>query len=524
VISVRIVGAGRAGSSLTAALEAAGWEVDLVGRDADLANAGVGVDLVVIATPDAAVADVARRIDPQEGTVVAHLAGALGLAVLEPHARRAALHPLVAMPDTDVGARRLREGAWFAVAGDPLARQVVDALGGRWFAVADADRVRYHAAAVIASNHLVALLGQVERVAAGVGVPLEAYLDLVRLTVDNVAELGPAAALTGPAARGDWETIRAHLDALEPSEREAYDALARAARRLVAGHAGGMEVHEGIEPFRRALDRARREGATVGLVPTMGYLHEGHLALMKRSVADGDVTVVTIFVNPLQFGAGEDLESYPRDLPGDLAGCESAGVKHVLVPAVEEMYPEPAATSVRVDELASTLEGAARPTHFAGVATVVAKLFNIAGPCRAYFGEKDYQQLAVIRRMVADLSFPVEVIGCPTVREPDGLAMSSRNAYLAPAEREAAPVLHRALQAGAASILAGERDADRVRDLMAGVIAAEPLARLDYAEVVDPHTLEPLTTLAPGSDARLLVAARLGIPRLLDNLGLRVPG
>jgi len=232
--TLRVVGPGRAGGSLAGALGAAGWRVERpVRRGDDLAGAAAGVDLLVIATPDAAIAEVAAAVAPGDA-VVAHLAGSLGLDVLAPHERRAAVHPLVSLPNVDVGAERLRDGAWFAVAGEPIASEVVADLGGHAFAVADADRAAYHAAACIASNHLVALLGQVERVAATAGVPLEAYLDLVRGTVDNVAALGPAAALTGPAARGDWATIDRHLAALDPSERPAYEALMRAARRLVA--------------------------------------------------------------------------------------------------------------------------------------------------------------------------------------------------------------------------------------------------------------------------------------------------
>jgi pantoate--beta-alanine ligase len=284
-----------------------------------------------------------------------------------------------------------------------------------------------------------------------------------------------------------------------------------------------VEVHETIDRFRAVMEGARQGGALVGVVPTMGYLHDGHLSLMHRSVEECDVTAATIFVNPLQFAAGEDLDSYPRDLPGDLARCEAAGVDHVFAPPLDEMYPEPSLTTVVVGDLSRTMEGAARPTHFAGVATVVAKLFNIAGPCRSYFGEKDYQQLVVIRRMVTDLDFAVVVVGCPIVRESDGLAMSSRNVYLTPAERDAAPVLYRALRAGVASVLAGERQAGKVRALVAGVIEAEPLVRLDYAEVVDACTLGALDELVPGSEIRLLVAARLGTPRLLDNLGVHVP-
>jgi predicted short-subunit dehydrogenase-like oxidoreductase (DUF2520 family) len=251
--SLRVVGPGRAGSSLAAALAAAGWQVlDPVRHGDDVSGAARGVDLLVIATPDAAVAPVAAAVEPVGSTTVAHLAGSLGLDVLAPHARRAALHPLVSLPDAAVGARRLAAGAWFAVAGDPpgalaLVEQVVADLGGRSFAVADADRARYHAAAAIASNHLVALLGQVQRVAGGAGVPLEAYLDLVRATLDNVAELGPHAALTGPVARGDWDTVERHRAALPADELVAYDAMVAAARRLVddgappAPGAGGTE-------------------------------------------------------------------------------------------------------------------------------------------------------------------------------------------------------------------------------------------------------------------------------------------
>jgi len=236
---LRIIGPGRAGRALALALAQVGWRVEpLLGRTDDIVGAAAGADLVVIATPDAVIAEVAAAIEPvDEGAVVAHLAGSLGLDVLGRHARRAAVHPLVALPTPELGAERLVGGAWFAVAGDPMARRVVDDLGGRAFEVADDDRAAYHAAAVIASNHVVALLGQAERVAAPVGVPLEAYLDLVRATIDNVAELGPAAALTGPAARGDWATIDRHLAALDPSERDGYRAMVDLARRLVElGH------------------------------------------------------------------------------------------------------------------------------------------------------------------------------------------------------------------------------------------------------------------------------------------------
>ncbi len=282
-----------------------------------------------------------------------------------------------------------------------------------------------------------------------------------------------------------------------------------------------MKVVTTAAELRAELDAARHAGGRVGLVPTMGYLHDGHVSLMERSVGDNDLTATTIFVNPLQFGANEDLGAYPRDLEGDTARCEAAGVAVLFTPSVDEMYPEPVRTTVSVSGITETMEGASRPTHFAGVATVVAKLFALASPCRAYFGEKDFQQLAVVRKMALDLSFPVVVVGCPTVREPDGLAMSSRNAYLGPDERAAAPVLHRALQAGADAIRAGERDPAAACSLMAGLIAAEPLAELDYVAVVDAATLEPVDPLA--GELRLLTAARFGRARLLDNLGVSAP-
>ena len=218
---------------MSCALAAAGWRVEApLRRGDDLAHAAAGVDLLIIATPDAAVVDVAAAVEPVADTVVAHLAGSLDLDVLGVHRRRASIHPLVSLPDPEVGASRL-QGAWFALAGDPFARTVVEALGGQWFTVADEDRAAYHAAACIASNHLVALLGQAERVGAAVGVPREAFLDLVRATVENVAALGPARALTGPAARGDVETLERHRAALDPSELAAYDAMVSLARRLV---------------------------------------------------------------------------------------------------------------------------------------------------------------------------------------------------------------------------------------------------------------------------------------------------
>ena len=269
------------------------------------------------------------------------------------------------------------------------------------------------------------------------------------------------------------------------------------------------------------LDLRRAEGRTVGFVPTMGYLHDGHGSLMRAASSTNDVTVASIFVNPLQFGEGEDLDAYPRDLERDRDVAAANGVDLLFTPAVDEMYPDgPVLTSVSVGGLSEAWDGESRPTHFAGMATVVTKLFNIAGPCRAYFGEKDYQQLAIIRRMVADLSIPVEVVGCPIVREADGLAMSSRNVYLDPDQRAAAVVLRRALDAGVAAIEAGERGTATIDRTMADVVAAEPLAELDYAAAVDADTLIQRVEL--DGRVRLLIAARVGSTRLIDNRGVDV--
>jgi pantoate--beta-alanine ligase len=257
-------------------------------------------------------------------------------------------------------------------------------------------------------------------------------------------------------------------------------------------------------------------GTTVGFVPTMGYLHAGHLSLVRLARAAHARVVVSIFVNPLQFGPSEDLAAYPRDEARDLALLEMSGVDAVFMPSATAMYPPDFATNVTVSgAVTERLEGARRPGHFAGVATVVTKLFGIVRPTHAYFGQKDAQQVAVVRRFVADLALPVEIVVGPIIREPDGVALSSRNVYLTPPERAAATVLHRALRAGRAVSDAGERDAEAVRATMRAVIATEPLATLDYVDVVDPASFAPRDTMGPG--ALLLLVAQVGKPRLLDN-------
>jgi pantoate--beta-alanine ligase len=276
-----------------------------------------------------------------------------------------------------------------------------------------------------------------------------------------------------------------------------------------------------ITEVRAATDAARAAGGSVGLVPTMGYFHAGHRSLMTAAASAHDLVVVSSFVNPTQFGPNEDLAAYPRDPDADDATAEAAGVDLMFRPDVAVMYPDgPPRTTVHVAGLTEGMCGAARPTHFDGVTTVVAKLFSIVGPAHAYFGRKDFQQLAVVRRMTRDLDLPVTVVGCPLIREADGLAMSSRNVYLAPEERAAAPTLHAALVAGADAVRDGQRDAATVVARVRDRVAAEPLLELEYCEVHDADSLEPLSTL----DGAFVVAlaARVGRARLIDNVVIEI--
>ena len=283
-----------------------------------------------------------------------------------------------------------------------------------------------------------------------------------------------------------------------------------------------MDVIRGREPFRDACEDGRLAGRTVGFVPTMGFLHEGHLSLVRRARRDDDLVAVSIFVNPLQFGPAEDLAAYPRDPDRDLKLLEAEGVDLVFLPEAEEMYPdgEPQVT-VDPGPLGEVLEGASRPGHFRGVCTVVAKLLGLVGPCRAYVGEKDAQQVAVIRRMVEDLDLPVSVVVGETVREPDGLALSSRNSYLSEEERRAARCLSQALASAARAVEGGERDAAVLKAEMARRIGAEALAALDYVAVVDDRTFREVERV--GGPSRALVAARIGSTRLIDTMRLPVP-
>ena len=276
-----------------------------------------------------------------------------------------------------------------------------------------------------------------------------------------------------------------------------------------------MQVVSTISALREALAPLRRAGKSVGLVPTMGYLHDGHMQLVARARGENDVVVTSLFVNPLQFGAKEDLAKYPRDLERDSAMLREGRVDFLFAPGVSDMYPRKIETVVDVPTLGRQLEGEVRPGHFSGVATVVTKLFNIVGPDRAYFGEKDYQQLQIIRRMVEDLNEPVTVVGVPTIRDRDGLALSSRNVYLSKEERAAAAIVPRALEEAQRLLDAGLRDPAAMEQQVADFIATEALARPEVVAVRDPHTLERMDTIdrAP----LLLLFVSFGTTRLLDN-------
>jgi len=276
-----------------------------------------------------------------------------------------------------------------------------------------------------------------------------------------------------------------------------------------------MIISGSVQETREVIGNWKKRGFSVGLVPTMGYLHPGHISLIERARKENDMVVVSIFVNPIQFGPNEDLDKYPRDMAHDREVCEKAGAELIFAPEPSEMYPSENLVFVDIKELGNGLCGAKRPGHFRGVCTVVSKLFNIVLPDRAYFGEKDAQQLAIIRRMVKDLNFGTEIVSCPIVREPDGLAMSSRNLYLSPEERKAALSLSRSLSAAKELMRKGEKDAVKIREAIVAGISAEPLVKIDYAEIVDSADLSPVEKI----EKPVLAAAAVyfGKTRLIDN-------
>ena len=276
-----------------------------------------------------------------------------------------------------------------------------------------------------------------------------------------------------------------------------------------------MNISGSINEVRQIVKKWRKEGLTVGLVPTMGYLHEGHKSLIDKAVKENDRVVVSVFVNPIQFGPTEDLASYPRDLERDAKLCEEAGANLIFHPEKEEMYFDDFSSFVEVQGVSKGLCGRSRPIHFRGVCTVVTKLFNIVKPDRAYFGQKDAQQLAVVKRMVRDLNMDIEIVGCPIIREEDGLAKSSRNTYLSAEERKAAVILSKSLKLGKEAIEKGERDSKKIIDIITNNINTEKLAKIDYVEIVDPLSIENIDKIE--NSALVAMAVYIGKTRLIDN-------
>lgn len=535
-----IVGQGRLGRALIAELSDAGihvegerWEVaGPFGRGYD----GAQADAVLLCVPDGEIAAAARLIT--RGRLVGHCSGASGLDGLAPH-ERFSFHPLLPV----IPGQTEFAGAGAAIAGTSaravaLAEALAQALGMRTVEVAEADRPAYHAAASIASNFLITLEAAAEQVAATAGVSRELLGPLVRGTVENWVALGPERALTGPVARGDDATIAAHRAAVAeraPQLLNLFDELLAATRALAHGIAHEPEadtaertrrcaevrVLRTVPELRHALAEARRGGRSVGLVPTMGAFHPGHLSLMRRARAECDVVVVSLFVNPTQFNDPADLAAYPRDERQDVALAHEAGVDIIFAPAPSDLYPDGFATVVSVPGLGEVLEGAHRGAgHFTGVATIVAKLLNIVAPDIAYFGQKDAQQSLVIRRLVDDLNIPVRIEICPTVRAPDGLALSSRNARLSAPDRERAAALYRSLRTAEEAIRAGVREPAAViatarRELSAGGVEPE------YFALVDPDSFMRADSLE--DDVLAVVAASIRGTRLIDNHLIHVP-
>ena len=537
-----VVGAGRLGTALAAALRSAGIEVaGPLGREAALP---AQLDAVLMAVPDAQIAAAAAALPQDRPELPAgHCSATTTLAPLN---RRHAfsLHPLMTV--TEQGADFA--GVTAAIAGSTpealsTAQALAAALGMRPVNVADEDRAAYHAAASIASNFLVTLEGFAERLAASAGIDRGPLVALVRASVENWAATGAAAALTGPIARGDEQTVarqRAAVAERAPEDLALFDALSDATRRLAAermprtsasraiGPSGDdvparhrpdgtrMKTVRSIAELRELLNGPRRDGRRIGLVPTMGALHDGHLSLIRMARSDCDVVVTTLFVNPAQFDDAADLRAYPRDEGHDADIAEQAGADILFAPSAEAIYPPGFATTVGVAGITAPLEGESRgQAHFDGVATVVTKLFNIAQPDVAYFGQKDAQQVAVIRRLVRDLDIPVRIEVGATVREPDGLALSSRNVRLRNGERERALALPRALRAARDAVAHGERDSAAIAASARAAMTAAGVEP-EYLALVSPDSFTAVQRI-DGDDVLVAVAARIGDVRLIDN-------
>lgn len=529
-----VVGAGRAGSAVAGGLRAAGREVRVLGR-----SGGPGAQAapcraattVILAVADDAIAGLAGALAaagafgaPQ---LVVHLAGSRGLEVLGAAAAAgasvAAVHPAMAMAGGAEDIERLAGCAVGITAGpgaEPAARELATAWRGRPVLLDAAARPRWHAALCIAANFAAATVldGAAELAALGVRDPAGVLRPLVTAAVSRALDDG-GAGLTGPAARGDTGTIAAHLQVLDHPTARRYRELSA----LTAALAPGRPRRTAVVATRDALDAALCLAPRPrGLVMTLGALHEGHLDHVRRArelVGPGGSVVLSIFLNPLQFTSADDLAAYPRTLEADVAAAEAAGVDLVFAPGVEAMYPDgPPVVAPDPGRLGAELEGASRPGHFAGVLTVVHRMLRLVAPDLATFGEKDLQQLTLVRRLVTDLGPDVDIVAVPTVREPDGLALSSRNARLDHDSRARASALPAALAAGAA---AADRGPAAVLDAARTVLVRAGVA-VDYLELRD-RDLGPVRRSGP---AHLLVAAVIGGVRLIDNtaLNLRITG
>ena len=527
-------------------------------------------ELLLLAVPDAELATVVSGLAAthavRPGTIVAHTSGANGIAVLAPLTEQGciplAIHPAMTFTGADEDVARLPDTCFGITAADDvgyaIAQSLVLEIGGEPFRVREDARTLYHAALAHASNHIVTVvLDAVEALRSALwgqellgqelvgdepgGIAERVVGPLARASLENALQRGQAA-LTGPVARGDAGAVADHLRALaevDPELAQAYRAefvahraartrtrrdlhrargggLAVTTRKPPQFAAGELNVYTSVRDISNVTRALRHTGRRVMLVPTMGALHDGHLALVRAAKrVPGSVVVVSIFVNPLQFGANEDLDKYPQTLDDDLDQLRGEGVDIAFTPTAAKMFPDGPRTNVQPGPLGAELEGASRPTHFAGVLTVVLKLLQIVRPDRAFFGEKDYQQLVLIRQMVADLNVDVSIVGVPIVREPDGLAMSSRNVYLSDVEREQAGALSAALLAGMYAASGGPPAA---LDAARAVLDEVPAIAVDYLQVRDP-ALGP----APAEGmARMLLAARLGTTRLLDNIAIDI--
>lgn len=578
-LKVGIISAGRVGTALGVALERADHVVVACSAishasrqraqrrlpDTPVASppeVAAGAELLLLAVPDSELAGLVSGLAATEavraGTTVAHTSGANGVGILAPLTRQGciplAIHPAMTFTGSDEDISRLPDTCFGITAADEvgyaIAQSLVLEMGGEPFSVAEDARVLYHAALAHASNHLVTVLSDaLEALRAALARqrtarPADRRRAARRHRRTHRRAAGPGRAGEHPAARAG----RAHrpgrarrrgrggrasgraapggtragtgLSGQRPADRPAGTRSPGGRRgagtvkpAFTAGELNTYTSPGDVTAVSRAL---RHTGRRVMLVPTMGALHDGHLALVRAAKrVPGSVVVVSIFVNPLQFGAGEDLDAYPRTLDDDLALLRSEGVEIAFTPTAAAMYPNGLRTTVQPGPLAAELEGGPRPTHFAGVLTVVCKLLQIVRPDRIFFGEKDYQQLVMIRQMVADLNIDVQVVGVPTVREADGLAMSSRNRYLDATQRELAVTLSAALTAGAHAAHLGGAAALRAAR---AVLDAVPELTVDYLELRD-------AGLGPAPDhgsARLLVAARLGNTRLLDNIEMQI--